>query len=323
VVASAAIALVGVVSGAVRLLPWLLTPAVPLGVAAPFARGLLEVAMEVALLVGWPVGWALAVFRFVENGEARVLLILGERPLHTVGRLLPQGAGLAAALAAVALVYGSDATSPGRVANELLAQARASCDQARAPTTYSIPFTAFVWLCAPGHPPRLVGAAPGALGGAVVTAHGAQIAGDFRSIELSDARVFLPGSSFGPTEMPVEIHASSLRLLRMVPWARASTLPVAMRAPLVAVSAWATALIASYAVLRRAVRTRLGALVLGASGPLVALGLLRLLERADAQAAAFLAVPLTACVAAPILAVVAGGIRAAQASRRWRGLRAS
>ncbi|HEY5241342.1 MAG TPA: hypothetical protein VIJ22_07750, partial [Polyangiaceae bacterium] len=64
-VASGAIALVGVVAGAVRLMPWLLDPAVPWRVAAPFARGLAAVAFEAALLVGWPVGWALAACRFV------------------------------------------------------------------------------------------------------------------------------------------------------------------------------------------------------------------------------------------------------------------
>src|SRR5215469_9509650 len=87
IVASLAIALAGFVAGAVRVLPWLLDPAVPWPTAAPFARGLAAVAIEAALLVGWPVGWALACFRYVESGEARVLLTLGERPSGTVLRL--------------------------------------------------------------------------------------------------------------------------------------------------------------------------------------------------------------------------------------------
>src|ERR1700735_3637076 len=103
-VASGAIALVGILAGAVRLMPWLLDPAVPWRVAAPFARGLAAVALEAALLVWWPVGWALAACRFVENGEARVLLTLGERPARTASRLAPQGLALALALAAGARV---------------------------------------------------------------------------------------------------------------------------------------------------------------------------------------------------------------------------
>src|SRR5580692_2034193 len=97
-VATAILALVGLLAGAVRVLPWLLDPAVPWRVAQPFARGLAAIAIEAALLVGWPIGWALACFRFVERGEARVLQTLGQPPLETVARLLPRGAPLAMAL---------------------------------------------------------------------------------------------------------------------------------------------------------------------------------------------------------------------------------
>jgi hypothetical protein len=304
IVASLAIALAGFVAGAVRVLPWLLDPAVPWPTAAPFARGLAAVALEAALLVGWPVGWALACFRYVESGEARVLLTLGERPAGTVLRLAPQGAVFALLLAAVSLVYGSDARAPGRVATELLADARVSCAQrtqpatagaaATAPATYAVPFTDFTWLCAPpakdgtpGSEPRLVGSAP-ALGGAVVTATGARIAGDFRAIELDDARVLFPGKP------PTLIHVASLSLHGMAPWARASTLPAALRAVLLALTAWACASLAAWAVLRHAAINRLVALALGAAGPLVALGLVRLLERADAHAWLFALIPVAA-----------------------------
>src|SRR5277367_3823950 len=129
-VATAILALVGLLAGAVRILPWLLDPAVPWRVAQPFARGLAAVSIEAALLVGWPIGWALACFRFVERGEARVLQTLGQPPHETVARLVPRGAPLALALAAVALVYGGDASAPGRVATDLVARARISCEAA-------------------------------------------------------------------------------------------------------------------------------------------------------------------------------------------------
>src|SRR5258708_21909749 len=162
-VASGSLALVGVVAGAVRLLPWLLDASVPAGVAWPFARGLVAVALEAALFVGWPVGCAVACFELVERGDGRVLQTLGERPLATVARLAPQAVALAALLGAVALVYGTDANAPGLVATELVATARRSCARAAAPTTYAIPFTQMTWLCAPDRAPRLVAPPAGAL----------------------------------------------------------------------------------------------------------------------------------------------------------------
>lgn len=304
--ASIAIAAAGMVAGAVRLLPWLLDPAVPWRVAAPFARGLAAIALEAALLVGWPVGWALACCRFLESGEARVLQTLGESPAATVRRLAPQGAVLALALAAVALVYGSDANAPGRVATELVAQARASCAVATAPRTYTIPFTEMTWLCAPGAAPRLVAAAPGSMGGAVLSAGDARIAGDFRSLELTDASVLLPSTPLG-SEMHVKV--GSLLLHGMAPWASASSLPARLRAPLVAITGWLVASLAAWAVLRRAARTRIGAIALGASGSLAALGLIRLLERADARPLSFLLVPPAGAAACLLSAAVFSRLR--------------
>ncbi len=306
--ASLAIALVGVVAGAVRLLPWLLDPAVPWRVAAPFARGLGCVAAEAALLVGWPVGWALACCRFVESGEARVLLTLGESPASTVRRLAPQGAAFAVALGAVALVYGSDASAPGRVATELVAQAHAACAQVRTPATYAIPFTDMTWLCAPNREPRLVGTAPGGLAGAVLTARDARIAGDFRAIELNGAQVLLEPRQPG-AGASVTVRAETLSLHGMAPWASASSLPAWLRALLLAITAWSVSSLAAYGVLRRATRSRLGAVAVGAAGPLAALGLIRLLERADARPSWFVLVPPAAAVMCAVMTALLSRLR--------------
>ncbi|MGH7434760.1 MAG: hypothetical protein ACRENE_03720 [Polyangiaceae bacterium] len=289
-VASGAIALVGFVAGAVRLLPWLLDPRVPINVALPFARGLVAVALEAALFVGWPVGCAIACFEFVERGEARVAQSLGERPLTTVARLLPQGLALAALLGGVALVYGSDANAPGRVATELVESAHRSCTRASAPTTYSIPFTDLTWLCAPDRAPRLVGSPSGALASAVVSARDARIAGDFRSVELDDARMLLGDPA-------ATIHVGALGLSRMTPWARASTLPAPLRAVLFSLTAWLAASLSAFAVMLRAARTRIAAIVVGASGPLAALGSLRWLEQGSAGRGAFVLVPVACALA--------------------------
>jgi hypothetical protein len=300
--ACSAIATVGLVAGTVRILPWLLDPDVPLRVAAPFARGLAALALESAFVVGWPVGWALACVAFVERGEARVLLTLGERPAYTVRRLAPQGAALALMLAGVAAVSGADATEPGRVATELMSAARSSCAAAHVPSTYLVPFTSMTWLCAPGREPRVAGTLPGAMGrDVVITAKDARIAGDFRSIELDDARV---GVGFGGVTSPVAVHAGVLFMHGMAPWAHASTLVPALRALLLAMSAWVASSLSAYGALRSWVRGRIGAIVLGAAGPVAALGLMRALERADAPALAFVAVPLAAAAAAALASLL-------------------
>jgi len=305
-VACSAIALAGVAAGAVRVLPWLLDPAVPWRVAGPFARGLAAIAMEAALLIGWPIGWAIASLRFVESGEARVHQTLGEPPLRTVGRLVGQGTLLAAVLAAVALFYARDAGAPGRVANELLAHARTSCSAVRTPTTYAIPFTDLTWLCSPGQEALLVGSPTRALQSAIVTAKNARIAGDFRALELDDARGLLKG------QPPIAFHVASLSMRGMAPWAQASSVPPPLRALILVLTAWAAASLGAYVVLRHAVRTRIGVLLLGAGGPVGALGLMRLLERLGARPIAFVLVPLagSACTLATAALLVG-----------WRSLR--
>src|SRR5437879_4852758 len=95
------VAVVALLAGSVRVLPWVLDPSVPVPVAVPFAQTLAEAALEAALALGWPIGWALAAQTFVERGESRVFALLGERPRRTVTRLLPHGAAFAGVLALV------------------------------------------------------------------------------------------------------------------------------------------------------------------------------------------------------------------------------
>jgi hypothetical protein len=280
------------------LLPWLLDPEVPWGVAAPFARGLASVALEAALLVGWPVGWALACVRLVESGEALVLQTLGERPASTIARLFPQGVFFAAAVASVSLAWGRDANEPGRVATELIERAGTSCAGSEVARTYAIPFTQLTWLCTPDEEaaaPRaratLVGRGPGSLSSALFSAQGAHIAGDFREIELTDARLAM-GSS--PRAFA---HVGRLVLRGLSPWSRASTLPFALRGLLFAAAGLASAWLAAYASLLGAVRSRAGAIALGASGPLAALAFVRVLERADTRLVVYSLTPLVAAAA--------------------------
>ncbi|MGH7269537.1 MAG: hypothetical protein ACREJ3_03825, partial [Polyangiaceae bacterium] len=298
-VATAVVAFAGLLAGAVRVLPWLLDPSVPWIVAEPFTRGLVAVALEASLLVGWPVGWALGSQRSVEIGEARVLQALGQSPRETVIRLLPQAGFFALALAAVAMVYGEDASAPGRVATELIEHARTSCAAVKAPATYPVPFTSMTWLCAPGREPRLAGAGPGTLSAVELTAEDARIAGDFRSLDLSDARLLLPGSS-----SLIAVHIGAISVRGMAPWARASTLPAPVRAVILALTGVTVSFFAAFVVLRRTAQSRLAALVLGAAGPIAALGTLQLLERLGVRPEVFAVIPLAGCTAVGLMSKV-------------------
>jgi hypothetical protein len=317
-IAIALVAAAGLVAGGIRLLPWLLDPAVSWRIAAPFARGLAAVAVESAILVGWPLGWALACASFVERGHARVLQTLGERPLATAARLAAHGAGFAIALAAVAGIYGRDAGAPGAVATELVAHARAACATVRAPSTFSIPFTTFTWLCVPGRTPRLTGSLAGFLASSsIVSAEDARIAGDFRALTLTDARVLIQGAEGAgapktetvlTSPLSLSMHVGKLVLRGMSPWAQASILPAAARALVLAASGWLAAMAAAWSILRSGVPSRLAAIAVGAAGPVVALALMRLLERMSARPLAFAALPV-ACAACTLgLGWLIGGL---------------
>lgn len=270
-------------AAAVRVLPWMLDPRVPWTVLAPFARSIALLGCEAALLVGVPVGWALAGAHAVETGEARVFLLLGEPTYKTVLRAWRPVVALSVVLAFVSLAGGKDASAPGGVVTELVERGRVSCAAASAPGTEVVPFLSAVWLCAPARAPRLVAQAP--IGSTTVTASDATVAGDFRRIELRDAR-FTVGST--------KIHVDEMILRGLPPWARASTLAPSLRAALMAVSLAVATFFAAYFVAEFHVRARFVAFFLGAAGPLGALGALRWLERRDAPSAAFLVLPLAA-----------------------------
>jgi hypothetical protein len=286
--AVAGIAMAGFVAGAVRVLPWVLDPGVPIRAALPFARGLAAVGLESALLVGWPLGWAVAFFGIVESGEARVLQTLGQGPAATLLRLAPQAAAFALASAVVGIAWGRDAGAPGSVANELIAQARASCAATPAPVAYSVPFTGLTWLCAPDREPRLAGSVPAVPGPAAFSASDAEIAGDFRSIDLHDARVLVAV----PHSPAIQAHVSFLSIRGLPPWAQASTVPASLRGLVLSLSGIAGAVLGAYMVLRGVAHSRLEAFVLGAAGPLAALGLMRWFERMGSRPMLFVLVPL-------------------------------
>lgn len=310
--ASGLVLVAALVGAAVRLLPWVLDPTIPWGTLAPFARSLLEVAVEASLLVGWPVGWALATARLVERGEADALASVGEAPIETLRRLVPQAALVVALLAVTSAALGRDAAAPGRIVRALLDEGRAACAgpvSREGPGTHAVPFVGATWVCHPEPAgPRLVGRAP--IGGVLYTASRARVTDDLRRIDLDDARLGLPSA----TGVSFHARVNTLTLKGLAPWAQASSIPPALRAVVVTVSGILASGAAVLALLRLR-RRRIGSvasIAVGAAGPLAALGALRGLEIRVPEVASPLW--LLALVLVPMAAVAAVASAAAVAA---------
>ena len=300
-VSAAILALLALAGASVRVLPWLLDPRVPWRMALPFGRAVASVAVEAAVLVGWPIGWALAAFVLVERGEARVLAMLGERPLRTTARLVPMALVFGGIVAGAALAGGRDASEPGRVVADLLRAGRASCGTSSAPSAVDVPLLGAAWLCGGSTEPHLVGRPPLSRDGrSLYSARAIDIAPDARRIELDDASIAAAG---------VSLHVKHA-LLRLPPFVRASSLPAAWRAAFLATSGAASGLLAVWLLLameeRALVLWRLHALLVGAAGPVSSLALLHVLERAEAPMPLrlYAALPVTAAVATVSAALV-------------------
>lgn len=321
VLATALVMLAAVVSAAVRILPWALDPTIAWATLAPFARSLVELAVEAAILVGWPVGWAIATQRLVERGEATVLATLGEAPSRTLLRLGKQGAVLAVVLAVASGALGREAAAPGRVVNALLGKGARACAAAHGPETYGVPFVSATWLCAPPSPPRIVGRAP--IGGVAFTATGARVTDDLRRIDLDDARLALPIDE----SSAVRVHVATLTLRGLAPWARASAVHPLLRAAVVSLSGVLAAAAAVLALLLLATKQkRIGnvtATAIGAAGPLAALALLRAIEvrlpEEDHVGGAWLLLLLLTPLIAPIAVTAAAWIVLVLPERRAAG----
>lgn len=258
------------IGASVRVLPWFLDPHIPTDIVVPFARSVGAVALEAAILVGWPVGWALSAHRLTERGEARVFEMLGERPTRTTMRLLPWALPFVVALGGLSYQAGRDAREPGRVLTELLREAKDACARSPAPASFTVPFVDSAWLCVPGKAPVVVVRGPG---GVLLTAKSVHFSEDLRAMSATDSQLRL-----GRTI----VHVQDLALRGLPPWGSSALLSGAQRACLFGLTGLLSAAAACWAVLglgRTGRSSRLLSIVLGAAGPLSALGVLRLVER--------------------------------------------
>lgn len=303
---AAGVVAVACVAGAIRVLPMLLTPGVPWGVVTVLGRGIVFVALETAFLVAPPIAWALSAARLVERGEARALFANGVRPLRVVadGWAVALCILIAAALAATA--WGREATAPGRVVRDLVAEGRAACLAMRSPISgappvvLDVPILGISWVCADDPTPFALGplaARSGiALGGQQAgaptaggfTATAITVPDDLHSLQASGLTLLMGSSSAAGG---FRLHATSASIQGLAPALRASNLSVPQRVGLLSMMAVGLAVLAAALTLRQGVAGRITALAIGAGGPATALLVFSVLERTPTPFALYAAVP--------------------------------
>jgi hypothetical protein len=292
---------VATLAGAIRVLPWIVAPNVPLRVALPFARALFAVGLETTLLCAPPIGWALACATLVERGEARALFAIGLGPARVVRATALPAIGFAALAALSALAWGTEAAAPGRLARSLVEQSRRACAGEVAPRAAYIPFVGVTWLCFEQKEPRLSGTLPG--GGGTFTAADLAISDDLRSLDFGDMHLaFGEGGS-------TRVSARRAHVTGLSPWGRASNLRPAARAVLLSGAGAAFAFLTSLYVLSRSIANRFASLVVGAAGPAAALLVMARLEQGDHGAWAYAWVPVAGAAALGTAAGVLASLR--------------
>lgn len=303
-------------AGLVRLLPWLMAPEVPVGVALPFAKALAAVAVETALLVGVPTGFAAGASVLVERGEARALLSLGASPLRLVlgssGRLF--ALALAGYLACVA--WGADSANPGLFAEHLIQQGRRGCSGLGKPRSVLVPMVGVSWLCFPGRTPRVTGALPGVKDGSVwFTATELHPSADLRSFHLADLRLSTRRCGSFPA---LALHVRRADVSGLSAWGHPDKLSVPVRALLVGITAALLALLVAWLALQYRIAGRLRATALGGASAVSALSVLHMIDRGGASGAMYVLVPLAGMSAALVLALALALVRRGVARRGAR-----
>jgi len=290
--ALAVFGLVAALAGAVRVVPWLLDPALPLPVVWVFARSVAAYLGEIALWTALPVGLALALAARSERGELAVFALLGEAPRRTVWRLAPLLGAWALALGAVSFASGVTASAPGRVLGQLLQEGETACARTAAPSSQAVPFLGASWICEPGTAPRLVGRAP--MGGISYLAGHAETNGDVSSIQLQDARFYRTG---------LVLHADRVALRGLRPFVSPAAIVPWTRALVVVLSALLSSALVAWLLVKRAsppgAFAPAFALAAGLVGPVV--GLLALSAAAQRPG---LALPLALLAAGALPALV-------------------
>jgi len=296
-------------AGAVRLLPWLLAPEVPLEVCWPFARALGAVAVETAFLIGLPLGFAIAAGDFVRAGEARALLSLGATPLRLAASSGKAALLLALGAYAASVAWGAEASTPGRFAARLLDEGRLSCVRARTARSVLVPMLGVSWVCFPGSRPRVTGALPGSAGQAWFSAASLKPSDDLRLLELRDLRLLARDPAQPASDKPLfSLRVASASIGGLSPWGRPASLPLPIRAALVALSAAGLGILLVWQVIRRGLAGRVWTALLAALPALVMLLTLKRLDGTVERGEIYVSVPLVGFAITLISAPLVGGV---------------
>jgi hypothetical protein len=288
-------------AGLVRLLPWLMSEEVPVRVAGPFAAALTAAAAETACLVGIPLGFALGAAIFVERGEARALLSLGQSPLAISLRAWPMLAAFTFATITTSLAFGPEANRPGDFARRLIDGGKKSCAEVQTARSVLVPMVGVTWLCFPNRPPRVTGTVPSRTLKASFTASEIIPNADLRRLNVSDLRVVARAPSW--PELRLRVRSATVSGMR--PWGRSTSLSPLARAALMAASAACVSFVLAWLVLHVSLGARLLAATAGAGGGLSMLAVLNAVDRAGGPKISYLAVPLIG-MAVAIALVFAG-----------------
>jgi hypothetical protein len=294
--ATLVVAGVGLFAGAVRLLPWIFAPEVPLEVSLPFARALAASASETGFLVGAPIGFALAAARSVEDGEVRALGALGVSPLRLALSAAPAALGVALLCLLTSLAWGTD--SPGRFASDLVAEGQKSCARAATPRSASVPLVHVTWLCFPGSPPLVTGPLPGTNGSAWFTAQRLRFSDDLSVAELEQLTV---ASRVEEKKMSVELRVNQGVVRGLPVWGRGLKLSLGERSWLVLLTTLVLCLSGAAVTMSGSIGHRALALLAGGAPAIVALLLLHRLDSASVSATLHWLVPAAGLGAALVL----------------------
>ncbi len=209
-------------AGVVRLLPWLVSPEVPLEVSAPFAKALLRAALEAAILVGPAAGFAYAGAEIVDSGQARALFALGAAPHRLALGAIPSSLGVVAVAVAIAWLVGFNPVEPGRFAAQLVDEGRESCAGVERPRSVEVPMAGITWLCFPGQPPRVVGEVPRSRGRAWFTATGIELGDDLSTISVRGLELRARGDE---RISQVRVSADEAHVSGLTPWGSTARSP--------------------------------------------------------------------------------------------------
>ncbi len=287
----------------VRLLPWLLSPEVPLLVALPFAKALWAVALEASFLVGVPAGCAFGAALLVERGELRALASLGASPFRLAAGVAAWLAPLAVLALSATLAWQAGIDQPGRFARSLIERARNGCD-AGGQRSVAVPVVGVTWLCFEGRPPRVTGPVPNSGERAWFSAASISLSDDFTAFRARDVYV---GSVHPQSKFRLGLRVKSAHVSGLPAWGNASASSSVERAVAVALVVLLLGVGSVWGVLGLAIHNRPLA---GGYAGLAGLICLRVLHASGAAPERVipevLAVGLAFCVAPVLLALVSG-----------------